>query len=218
MNIFTTDPEMTTALTDVLIAIVSLFGYYSSKKIIANRNEKLSWKLFYIFLVFAGLFGFTIHGIKLDAFVIDILWKTLSFIFCIVVTLLLFASVFKLNSKKIKKKYFIIFSFISLLIYIFMFIMASLGYDFLKLYIFYVGFCLLLIVMIYIYLYFKRKEKNMIYFIIAILLQLIGGLILLGQSTVIKVIWLFDFNSIYHIFLVFTLLLFIYGNKIVKKD
>ena len=186
----TTGIELTTAISNIFILVVSILGLIKIKK------DGL-WRLFFILMTMASAMGVIVHGIAMSIEMNIILWIILSIIFTFTI------NTFLVIFLKFKIKHIII---LSVLLTIFMLVQIYFDLDFILSFTLYV----LLIVIISFYYLLKDKEiKNKKYFIAAFLVTLIGG------STVFTDIKIYSLNhnGIAHIFLAIALLLFIIGLK-----
>ena len=182
---FTKGFELTTALTNVIIFIVSVFCVFKTK-------EKGLWKFFFFCLIIDSFMGSFIHGIVLDKTLIDALWVILAFFFTLTINTLL--CIF------LRCNYFHIIS-LSVLLSILMFIEMVFDMDYLLTFTYY---ALLILAICTIYL-IKDKYSGMGFILISFLCQLIGGLLLLFKAK----FFIVDHNGIYHLFMALTLV-FIY--------
>ena len=62
MNFLTKGFELTTAITNLIIFIVSICCYKNIKK-------KNIWNKFYLFLIFDSFLGIIVHGIKMSTMI-----------------------------------------------------------------------------------------------------------------------------------------------------
>ena len=87
-NILTNGCELTTAITNIFIAISSLICFLKLKsKKKTNLNVKL-WLIFFFFILIDGVLGVIIHGIVMKQTTIDFLWYILSFFFSLTINCL----------------------------------------------------------------------------------------------------------------------------------
>ena len=186
---FTSGYELGTALTNVLIFIVSFYGFIKIKK------DKL-WKFFFALMSIDSFIGAIVHGISMTINLNVLLWLILIVFF--VITVNTFLAIFL----KLKVRDIIILSLILLIIMLTLFYY---GMNFLLIFDFYV----LLTMIINTYSIFKYNIKNKDYFLLGIVIQLIGGIILL---TDFKEGYL-DHNGVYHIFMAITMIMFYIGVK-----
>ena len=198
----TNGSELITGLTNLVIMFTTLVVFFKIYKL--NIKNRSSWLLFYISILVDSFLGFIIHSFLWPNFIIDILWIILSFIFCITLNSLLFTVIKCSNVIKL-----LITSFVMYLIFI---IETLCGIDFLLTFIMIALFYILYILWFYIHRYIKTCTKKDKFYIIAIVLQIIGGLFLLFKVKV-NFIVSFDKNGIYHMFMVFTIIFMYLGNK-----
>lgn len=187
---FTNGYELTTALTNLLISFASILSFFSLKKkrFINIEMKSLSLSFFY-FLFISGILGFIMHGITINQISKDIVWLILGFTFLLVINSLLFLSLYKINIKFDFKK-----SIISAIcLYMFIVLLWILKIEYLYYFIIYV--CLSFIITVFIN--FKYRDTGFIYFLLCIIVQVIGGLFLIDGR--IKFLYL-DKNGIYHLF------------------
>ncbi len=192
MNIFTSGYELTTAITNALIFIVSLFC------VIKIKNNKL-WKLFFILMCIDSFLGVIVHGIVMSNKVNDILWVILTLFFTLTVNTLL-CIYLKLSYKHI--------AILSILLAIVLFIQMMMNFNYLLTFDFYALFILLICT----YFIIKDWNKGSIWIIIGFILQVIGGILMICKVKA-KII---NHNGIYHLFMVMTLICLYKG--IINKE
>ena len=181
----TTGYELTTAITNIIIFLVSIYCLLKAKK---------DWKLFYILMAIDSFLGAIVHGIKMSITINNILWVILSILFAITINTLL--QIFM----HIKTKYSI---FLSIAIITILLIQLFLDMNFIITFISYVGIIFLLI----IYYILKNNYKNKYYFLTGIIIQIIGGIPLFIKFELNYL----NHNGICHLFTVITLILFYIG-------
>lgn len=190
--------EFTTAITNVVIVIASLYAFLKTSK------EDKKWKSFFLLVVIDGIFGIVIHGIIMPDLTKKILWGILSFLFSITINLLIIIFL----SKKYKKAGIKEIIFMSLGIYSILFLEMIFNKPFLFTYIMYALLAILLIT----YVIVKNGIKKNLYYFIGILCQYIGGLFLIFKKY-LPVIPVLNHNGIYHLFMAVTVILFYLQNK-----
>lgn len=199
---FTIGEEFTTAITNIFIMLISLYSFIKLRK----ENISTYWKRFFFLLTIDGLLGFIIHGINLNQNIIDILWLFLLIGFSLTINNLLFFYLEKVI--KVTKKHFII---LTILIYLILFLEAIFKVEFLFTFMAYCIISLLIVIFI------NLKYKKNIYILIGIILQFIGGAFIFDQNFLIKIIFYFDQNGIYHFFMMISCILFYLGCKKEKE-
>ncbi len=183
--------ELTTAITNLIIFITSVFCYTRIK------NNKL-WKMFYLLMCLDSFMGVIVHGLNINNTVLNVLWIILSILFTITINTLLCIFL------KFKYKYIYILSVILSIILI-TFLLLNLDYI--------LAFVLYVLVSFIVIGYFLIKnysEKDKL-ILIGFIVQLIGGILMLCKMK----FWILDYNGICHLFTAATLILFYLG---IKRD
>ncbi len=198
----TSGSELITGLTNLIIMFTTLVILFRFRKL--KIDKKKIWYIFYISVIVDSMLGFIIHSFMWSSETIKIMWIILSFVFCITLNSLLF-TVIKCSS--VSKM--LITSIVMYLIFI---IETVSGIDFLLTFIVIALFYILYILWFYTHKYIKTRTKKDKFYIIAIVLQIIGGLFLLFKIKVNFIIF-FDKNGIYHMFMIFTIIFMYLGNK-----
>ncbi len=198
----TSGSELITGLTNLIIMFTTLVILFRFRKL--KIDKKKMWYIFYISVIVDSMLGFIIHSFMWSSETIKIMWIILSFVFCITLNSLLF-TVIKCSS--VSKM--LITSIVMYLIFI---IETVSGIDFLLTFIVIALFYILYILWFYTHRYIKTRTKKDKFYIIAIVLQIIGGLFLLFKIKVNFVVF-FDKNGIYHMFMIFTIIFMYLGNK-----
>lgn len=198
----TSGSELITGLTNLIIMFTTLVILFRFRKL--KIDKKKIWYIFYISVIVDSMLGFIIHSFMWSSETVKIMWIILSFVFCITLNSLLF-TVIKCSS--VSKM--LITSIVMYLIFI---IETVSGIDFLLTFIVIALFYILYILWFYTHKYIKTSTKKDKFYIIAIVLQIIGGLFLLFKIKVNFVVF-FDKNGIYHMFMIFTIIFMYLGNK-----
>lgn len=198
----TSGSELITGLTNLIIMFTTLVILFSFRKL--KIDKKKMWYIFYISVIVDSMLGFIIHSFMWSSETVKIMWIILSFVFCITLNSLLF-TVIKCSS--VSKM--LITSIVMYLIFI---IETIIGIDFLLTFIVIALFYILYILWFYTHRYIKTRTKKDKFYIIAIVLQIIGGLFLLFKIKVNFIVF-FDKNGIYHMFMIFTIIFMYLGNK-----
>ncbi len=198
----TSGSELITGLTNLIIMFTTLVILFSFRKL--KIDKKKMWYIFYISVIVDSMLGFIIHSFMWSSETIKIMWIILSFAFCITLNSLLFTVIKCSSASKM-----LITSIVMYLIFI---IETVSGIDFLLTFIVIALFYILYILWFYTHKYIKTRTKKDKFYIIAIVLQIIGGLFLLFKIKVNFIVF-FDKNGIYHMFMIFTIIFMYLGNK-----
>lgn len=189
MKFLTEGYELTTAITNIFIFIVGLYGFINIKK------DKL-WKDFFFFVTIDSFLGVIVHGIKMSTMTNNILWIILSILFTFTVNTMFCIFI------KFKLKYGLI---LSLLLSLLLLTQLVLGQDFIITFLLYI--IMILVFSIYYIIRFNYKNKK--YFLLGFLIAFIGGLFSLFKVDPP----ILDHNGITHLFTVVALILFYIGIK-----
>lgn len=198
----TSGSELITGLTNLIIMFTTLVILFRFRKL--KIDKKKMWYIFYISVIVDSMLGFIIHSFMWSSETVKIMWIILSFAFCITLNSLLFTVIKCSNVSKM-----LITSIVMYLIFI---IETVSGIDFLLTFIVIALFYILYILWFYTHKYIKTRTKKDKFYIIAIVLQIIGGLFLLFKIKVNFIVF-FDKNGIYHMFMIFTIIFMYLGNK-----
>ena len=186
----TTGIELSTAISNIFILIVSIIGLIKLKK------EGL-WKLFYLLMTIASAMGVIVHGLRMSIEMNVILWIILSIVFAFTI------NTFFVIFLKFEMKHIII---LSVLLTIFILVQIYFDLDYIlsfSIYIFLIAF------ISFYYLLKDKQFKNKKYFIAGFLVAIVGGSTVFTNVQILGL----NHNGIAHIFLAIALLLFIIGLK-----
>ena len=198
----TSGSELITGLTNLIIMFTTLVILFSFRKL--KIDKKKMWYIFYISVIVDSMLGFIIHSFMWSSETIKIMWIILSFVFCITLNSLLFTVIKCSSVSKMLST--------SIVMYLIFIIETVSGIDFLLTFIVIALFYILYILWFYTHRYIKTCTKKDKFYIIAIVLQIIGGLFLLFKIKVNFIVF-FDKNGIYHMFMIFTIIFMYLGNK-----
>lgn len=189
---FTTDYELTTGLTNVLILLFSIFG------LITILNKK--WKFFFLCMTLDSFVGSLVHTIVMSEQLYNLLWVFLVIFFVMTIHSLLGIYI-NMSIKQIL--------LLTITMVLILFIQMIYGINFILTFALYV----LLVLLVCLYKIVKNGIKKNIWFFIGFILEIIGGIFMLSKVK----IGLINHNGIYHLFVLFNLICFYlgvaYGNK-----
>ncbi len=184
--------ELMTAITNLVIFITSVFILFKIK------NNK-TWNKFYLLISIDAFLGIIVHGIEMSTTLNNILWVILLILFTVTFNILLYV----FNKQTLKNNIIL-----SILISIFLLLELILNLNYVITFIIY-G---IIVVLISLYGIHKYDFKNKKYFILGIIIQLIGVI-----PTFFKIgIGDFNHNCITHTFTLITIIIFYIG--IIKTD
>ena len=188
MNIITSDFELTTSLTNVVILIVSIYCYLKVKQ--------KSWENFFMFVIIDSLIGSIAHGIVMSSITNNILWFALLIFF--IITLISFAIIFVDQYQK---------EIIYISIIMMMILISQLLFD----YNYVITFITYAIIIVIFTLYhiIKSKNKSKKWYILGILNILIGCPINYFKIEIGNI----NQNGIIHLIFAITLIILYIGIK-----
>ncbi len=192
MKYITTGYELTTAISNLCIFIVSVYGLINIKK------DKL-WKLFFLLMTIDSFFGVIVHGVVMSTKVNNILWIILTILFAITVNIIF--SIFM----NLKYKYVLIFT---IGLGVILLVQLALNMNYLLTFTIYA----ILSVIISISYYLIKNEGQRLWFALGFITQLVGAVPLLLKAK----IGMINHNGIYHYFMMLSLIFFYIGVK--KKE
>lgn len=180
--------ELTTAITNIILFIVSLTCFFMTKK-----NNKL-FRLFFILISIDSFLGTIAHGIVMSESINNLLWIILIFFFTLSINV--FLNIFI----KLKLKLILL---LSELLTILLCTQMLYGLNFL------LTFTIYVIIVLIVSTYYVLKRPNKLYYILSFIVLLIGGVLLLCRCN----ISVLNYNGICHLFLAVSLILLLLASK-----
>lgn len=212
--IYTKDPaEQTTAITDVILALVAFGGILYLGWQAANINEpwKLAiWSAALGMIGLASALGAAAHGLIISRTVHDRIWPLLNMALALAVSLFVVGVVYDLWGPTACFKALPVMLFAGLV-----FFLATLVYPgIFFVFIVYQGLSLIFAFSAYVYLTVRGGLAGTGFMAAGILLSILAAVIQANQSISLTVIWHFDHNGIFHIVQVAGLALLVYGIRL----
>lgn len=212
---FTVPPEIFTSITDLFDAIAA------AAFLIVLRRDKSAvaklWKTVMLSLVVSGIMGFTVHLLEWDKAVEDVIWVILPLPMCIACSMFSVVSVADVFPRKIKPA-LIFFSSLCGLSYAGLVALFFAGKKFLVIYTFYAVICVLFSAAMFGYSFVKTKRKSYLLYLLGILAEVPGGIVQAKRDLYFTFIWKMDFNTVYHLILLTTIILFTAGYLCGRKE
>lgn len=212
---FTVPPEMFTSITDLIDAIAAVAF------LIVLRRDKSTvarlWKVVMISLAIGGIIGFTVHLLEWDKAVEDVIWVILPLPMCIACSMFSVVSVADVFPRKTKPT-LIFFSSLCGLSYAGLIALFFAGKNFLVIYTFYAVVCVLFSAAMFGYSFVKTKRKSYMLYLLGILVEVPGGIVQAKRNLYFTFIWKMDFNTVYHLILLTTIILFMAGYLHSRKE
>lgn len=219
--IFSQAPEMTTAVTDVILGI---FAFWFSYKL-GFKKENLRTRLWQYVLIGTGasaVLGFPAHAVHSiaglnppDLRAQTIYWVFLGFFLFFMITLLGITALTDFFGEKNFCIINVLMSSMGLFFYFAYFIVAVMevisGYFIV--FIIYSALIMLIALIIYFLLFVKTKERGYLFIITAILISVIANLVQATRSVSFTLVSEFDYNSVYHFIMILSVFFFYRGVK-----
>lgn len=212
---FTVPPEIFTSITDLIDAIAAVVF------LIVLRRDKSTvarlWKVVMLSLAIGGIMGFTVHLLEWDKAVEDVVWVILPLPMCIACSMFSVVSVADVFPRKTKPT-LIFFSSLCGLSYAGLIALFFAGKKFLVIYTFYAVICVLFSAAMFGYSFVKTKRKSYLLYLLGILVEVPGGIVQAKRDLYFTFIWKMDFNTVYHLILLTTIILFMAGYLHSRKE
>lgn len=212
---FTVPPEIFTSITDLIDAISAVAF------LIVLRRDKSTvarlWKVVMLSLAIGGIIGFTVHLLEWDKAVEDVIWEILPLPMCIACSMFSVVSVADVFPRKTKPT-LIFFSSLCGLSYAGLIALFFAGKKFLVIYTFYAVVCVLFSAAMFGYSFVKTKRKSYMLYLLGILVEVPGGIVQAKRNLYFTFIWKMDFNTVYHLILLTTIILFMAGYLHSRKE
>lgn len=212
---FTVPPEIFTSITDLIDAIAAVAF------LIVLRRDKNTvarlWKVVMLSLAIGGIMGFTVHLLEWDKAVEDVIWVILPLPMCIACSMFSVVSVADVFPRRTKPT-LIFFSSLCGLSYAGLIALFFAGKKFLVIYTFYAVVCVLFSAAMFGYSFVKTKRKSYLLYLLGILAEVPGGIVQAKRDLYFTFIWKMDFNTVYHLILLTTIILFMAGYLHSRKE
>lgn len=212
---FTVPPEIFTSITDLFDAIaaaVFLIVLRRDKGVVARL-----WRVVMISLVAGGIMGFTVHLLEWDKAVENVIWVILPLPMCIACSMFSAVAAADVFPQKIKPT-LIFFSSLCGLSYAGLVALFLAGKKFLVIYTFYAVICVLFSAAMFGYSFAKTGRKSYLLYLLGILVEVPGGIVQAKRDLYFTFIWKMDFNTVYHLILLATIILFTAGYLCSRKE
>jgi len=208
---FTKEPtEQTTAITDIILALVAFGGILILCWNIANSSAMwkiIIWSTAFGMIGLAAALGAVAHGLVISRTIHDRIWQLLNLALALAVSLFVAGVIYDLWGLAVCLKVLP-----AVLIAGLGFFGATLLYPgFFFIFIVYEGLALIFSLSAYIYLALRGEPAGAAFMAAGILISILAAGIQANKSISLTVIWQFDHNGIYHIVQVVGLILLLIG-------
>ena len=168
-------------------------------------------------LAIGGIIGFTVHLLEWDKAVEDVIWVILPLPMCIACSMFSVVSIADVFPRKTKPTLIFFFS-LCVLSYAGLIALFFAGKKFLVIYTFFAVVCVLFSAAMFGYSFVKTKRKSYMLYLLGILVEVPGGIVQAKRNLYFTFIWKMDFNTVYHLILLTTIILFMAGYLHSRKE
>ncbi len=212
--IFSEPPELTTAITDLLVTLVALALLLLLACYRAERGGR-RWMLMYALVAVCGLAGALVHGVLLPPALESLLWRLLPLLFCLAALAYAVALICEINDRRHCRRIALITTlcftagFAALLLF-------SDGYatkNYYQVLIVAMAVVGVVVLLLLILLAIRNRRWELWYHIAGLLVLAAGGFLGAQKDLLIFIVWLFDANSVFHVLFAFVLVLFYLGYR-----
>lgn len=211
---FTSPPELYTALTDLLAVPFAVF-FAVKCALLFKKSEKPGtalWCALFIFISVSSALGFVVHFFVFpNDNIKQYLWIPLSLLLCATATTLSAEAVTEFSGGKHTGKIIAVFSVLLFAGFVGMMIGKAAGIKYILVFVFYAIAVVLTGLAFYIIIFVKRKSRHILFYFAGCALQAVGAVFQVTRSVVIDIGTLIDYNSIYHILMIISLFPFYVG-------
>jgi len=198
---FTTQPELSSAITNLVNGLLAIFLLFALKGMKKEKEGKILWAISFVLFLISSFVGAVVHGFVLSDKTHEAIWIFLNFNLCLTLGAYSLCIWYETYGYKVTKKLIPIYVIVCLLSGYYNNFMADSYTSF----IIFSVVCLLILLIILILNI--RKKAYLAVFILAIIILAAGSYLQTLYSIRFRFILLFDNNGLYHIFLlVFALL------------
>jgi len=200
--------EWITVVTNMVLALLStFFGVSLLYQYDFSNLVGLGWVIFLFLFAFSNLLAGFAHAISENLILMRWLWRSIYLVTISMVLVFSFAAI-KLSSGIDPLKVLLIYSLVYFLIGGIIFSGGKNGWNFTLAYVFLL--CILNIVFLFLY-YFSSQNVKALFLIAGILLAQMGLYFQFNLKKKQKKIYMFNYNDIFHFFLIFAVLIAYFG-------
>lgn len=208
------DPaEQTTAITDIMLAIVAFGGILIlcwNPAIDSALWKVIIWSAAFGLIGLAAALGAVAHGLVISQTVQDRIWQLLNMSLALAVSLFVAGVVYDLWGLAACLKVLPVMLIAGLGFFGVTLLYPGIFFVFLV----FEGLALIFALSAYIYLAVRGDPAGAVFMAAGILISILAAGIQANKSISLTVIWQFDHNGIYHVVQVVGLLLLVYGIRI----
>lgn len=189
--------EQTTAITDVILALVASSGIFRIYKsgFHFDRYKSLIWLCAFSFLAIAAVLGSIAHGFKMPEEINKIIWHPLNLLLGVTVALFLVGVIYDLKGNKLPRWLFILIIFSGVVFFTITVMFQKLFFVF----ILYESVAMIIALVSYIILMTKKTLSGASFMALGIFISIIAAIVQSIPALRLSLIWEFDHNGLFHI-------------------
>ena len=211
---FTSPPELITSITDLIDSMAAAVFLALLAK---DKSKKATlWKVMMWSLLISGMMGFFVHLIDWSENVENITWILLPLPMCIAVSAFFALSVVEVCANAIKTA--VIFSSAMCSVsYAAMVVLFLAEANFLVIFTIFAALFVFAAGIIFGVVFAKTKRKYLLFYMIGVVIEIPGGIVQAKRDLYFKFIVEMDFNSVFHLLLLLSIVLFTVGYLAQRK-
>jgi len=212
--LLTLPPEMTTAVTDFIVGLFAFTVFILLQKHKKEGHVKNPlWLWVMAVLAIASVYGTFAHAIVMDTKTLDLFWMPLSFMLGMMVSLFAASVTVEYSGLKAVKKSLTVFLPLGLMFFVIMTVLQQFIAGYFIVFVLYSALMMLYSLVVCVLHALKNKSASGLYLALGILVMIVGSVLQAMRSIFFTVIWLFDYNSVYHFAVMLALVLLYVGIK-----
>jgi hypothetical protein len=189
--------EQTTAVTDILLALVSAIGITwiirTGHRI--DRQKTIIWTFAFALLMVSAILGAIAHGIKMSEETNKLIWQPLNLFLGLSVAFFAIGVIYDLQQFRIQKSVVILILTLGFIFFAVTLIFPGLFFVFIV----YEALTMLFALTSYLILFVKKKFTGANYMTTGILLSIAAAYVQSDESFSLDFIWKFDHNGLFHL-------------------
>lgn len=209
---WTTPPEMTTAVTDFLLGGLAL-ALLLRLRPLANRDPLRIriWSWILGLLAVASFYGTIAHAVVMSPATLNAFWMPLSFILGMMVSLFVVAVLYEWRGEPVLRRGLAVMLSLGVIFFIVMFVLSTMIAGYFIVFIAYSTLTMLASLGLCAALALRRRDGALGLMAGGIVLIIVGSALQAMRSITFTVVWEFDYNSVYHFFMMAAVVLFFAG-------
>ncbi len=215
MTFITIPTEQTTAITDLILGILSTLTAIAIYAIGIRKDKTKTyiWTVLFGLLSIASFLGAVAHGFEMSKVHNALLWHPLNFALGLAVGLFVVGVIYDLRHYSLPKGLLPVMFIVVLLFYL-----VTVFLNKFIIFIIYQSLALLFAFIVYCYLGYINRLKGAWLMAMGILISIIASAIQAVMDVDVKVIWVFNHNGIFHIIQMVGIIFFYLGLRMDLLD